>query len=396
MRGDYAEVRPKVQALRDGAKAPLCYAPAASRLPLHAMNRPVIIVESDPFPRLLQAMLAAEDDPARTAAIAEFVAHDIPNYTAWLQNARTRARGLFPADVRLVDNDEQLTAALPEADAAVIESLRIGRDELALAPRLRAVQKFGTVLRNIDLAACEEQNVRVLTVRRGTNIACAEHAFALLLTLTRRLTTINGLVSVEQLRAAGYEPGMFDTRYAPNSNWARIGGLRTLYGMRAGILGFGEIGREIALRAHAFGMTLTYHQRTRLPDAEEVRWQAEYRGLDALLAESDVVFVALPSNPATHGLIGEAQLARMKVGALLINVSRAAIIDRAALLGALRSGRLGGLGLDAFYDEPGRPDDPLPREPQAVITPRIAAQPRHNAFGDLACIMANLADALQL
>ncbi|HWI15740.1 MAG TPA: NAD(P)-dependent oxidoreductase [Burkholderiales bacterium] len=355
----------------------------------------VIVVENDPFPRLLRAFLAAADEPGETAAIAEFLAHDVPDYAAWLAQARARAAGLHPAEVRLAATREELHAALPDADAVVVESLPVGAQELSLAPRLRVVQKYGTVLRNIDTAACAQRQIPVLTLRRRANIACAEHAWALLLALERKLCTIDGLVSMEALRAAGYAPGMFDARYTPNSNWARIGGLRTVYGRTAGIIGLGEIGREVALRAAAFGMDIVYHQRTALAADEAAPWQARYCDLSELLATSDVVFVTVPSNPSTRGLIGAAELARMKAGATLINVSRAAIVDRAALLGALRSGHLGALGLDAFYDEPARPDDPLLGWKNAIVTPRVAAQPRLNALADLSDVMANLATALR-
>ena len=365
---------------------------------MNATARPVVLVENDPFPRLLQAFLAAEEDAPhdheRSARIAEFLAHDEPDYAGWLARARAAAPGLYPAEVVLVDDEAALHAALPRAHAVVTESLRIGPRELALAPQLRVVQKYGTVLRNIDAAACRAHDVAVLTLRRRANVACAEHAYALLLALTRRLDDIDGLVSFEHLHARGFPAAMFDTRHTPNSNWARIGGLRTVYGLRAGILGLGEIGREVATRALAFGMTLSYHQRTPLTDREAAHYQAEYRSLDDLLRTSDVVFVTLPSTPATRGLLGARELALMKRDALLINVSRAAIVDRHALLAALTQGRLGGLGLDAYYDEPARPDDPLLTAPRAVFTPRVAAQPRHNALADLAQVMAQLAAAL--
>lgn len=306
-------------------------------------RRPVILVENDPFPRLLRAFLASPDDPEETAALADFVAHGAVDYGAWIASARKAAAGAYPADVRLVDSAGSLREQLPEADAVAVESLPMGATELACAPRLQVVQKYGTVVRNIDEQACRERGIPVLTLRRRANIACAEHAYALLLALTRRITATNGLVSMEALRSAGYAPGLFDTRHAPNSNWARIGGLRTLFGCTAGIIGFGEIGREVALRAAAFGLDVVYHQRTPLGEAEALQWQARPAPLEALLGCSDVVFVTLPGNDSTWGLLGGRELGQMKPGALLVNVSRARIVERSALLAALRSGRLGGL-----------------------------------------------------
>ena len=90
-------------------------------------DRPVIVVENDPFPRLLKAFLDQADDPARTAAIADFVAHDIPDYPGWLAQARAAAPGLYPAEVRLASSQEELHAMLPGAHAVVTETLQIGK-----------------------------------------------------------------------------------------------------------------------------------------------------------------------------------------------------------------------------------------------------------------------------
>ena len=161
-----------------------------------------------------------------------------------------------------------------------------------------------------------------------------------------------------------------------------------------GIIGLGEIGREIAGRAAAFGMRILYHQRSRLPEAEERELTAAYVPLEQLLAESDWVVPQLPSVPETVGFIGRAQLSLMKPGAVLINVSRAEIVDRAALIDALESGRLGGFALDPLYEEPGREDDELLRFDNVVLCPHIAAQPRFNALDDLADMMESLAKEL--
>lgn len=141
-------------------------------------------------------------------------------------------------------------------------------------------------------------------------------------------------------------------------------------------------------------MKILYHQRNRLAASEEREWHAEYRTLDDLLAASDWVCPALPLTPATRHLLDRDRLAQMKRGAFLINVSRADIVERQALHDALASGHLGGLGLDTYYEEPGRADDPLLKFKNIIITQRIAAQPRLNAFGDLAEVMAGLASAL--
>lgn len=358
-------------------------------------GRPVIVVENDPFPRLLKAFLDPVDDPARTAAIADFVAHDISDFPAWLAQARAAAPGLYPAEVRLASTQEELHAMLPGAHAVVTETLQIGAAELARADKLKVVQKYGTVLRNIDVAACAERNVQVRTLRRRANMGCAEYAMTLMLALAKRLNETANRLSIEQLEQAGFHPKHFDRRYTSNSNWVRVGGMRMLNGATLGIIGLGELGRELATRANAFGMRIVYTQRSRLTAAEEREWHVEYRSLDELLAESDWVSPMLPGGAETRNFLDAARIARMKRGAFLINVARAEVVERNALNAALASGHLGGLGLDTFYEEPGSADDPLLKHRNAIITMRIAAQPRFNAFGDLAEVMSGLARTLK-
>jgi phosphoglycerate dehydrogenase-like enzyme len=141
-------------------------------------------------------------------------------------------------------------------------------------------------------------------------------------------------------------------------------------------------------------MRILYHQRTRLPEAEERELQATYVPLETLLAESDWVVPQLPSTPATIGFIGRAQFAQMKPGAFLVNISRADVVDRTALIAALRSGRLGGFALDPLYEAPGRSDDELLQFDNVVLSPHIAAQPRFNALNDLADMMERLSKEL--
>jgi phosphoglycerate dehydrogenase-like enzyme len=296
--------------------------------------------------------------------------------------------------VRLVDTPERMRAALPGSLALVVESLAVGKTELAAGCDLRVVQKYGSQPRNIDTAACAASGVKVLTIRRRANIACAELAIALMLTLAKKLHRLAGRISVEQLAEIGYRYRPFDRRHTPNSNWPRISGLRTLNAATLGIIGLGEIGREIAIRAAAFGMRILYYQRSRLSEAEERELAATYAPLETLLAESDWVVPQLPSAPATRGFIGREQFAQMKRGACLVNISRADIVDRAALLEALASGRLGGFALDPLYEAPGRGDDELLRFDNVVLSPHIAAQPRFNALDDLAEMMERLAREL--
>jgi phosphoglycerate dehydrogenase-like enzyme len=256
------------------------------------------------------------------------------------------------------------------------------------------VQKYGTLISNVDREACERANVRVLKLRRRANIATAEHALALFLALARKLTETAGLIGFYQLRAAGYAPTRFERAHTPNGNWARISGLRTLFGEQLGIVGLGEIGRELALRAAALGMRVVYTQRHPVDSKEEEIYQATYCSLDELLANSDCVSLHLPGGPETHGFIGRRELSLIKPGALLVNVSQPQLVDRVALREALTSGRLGGFGLDTFYEEPGPLQDPLLGFRNVIVTPHLGGSPRFNALADFEEMLLNLAHAL--
>ena len=225
------------------------------------------------------------------------------------------------------------------ADAVVVEFLSFGAEELAIAPRLKVVHKFGMLFPKIDTLACAERGIKVLGIRRRANIAVAEHAFALMLSLARRLD-LSGLVSVGQLPSSQLPYRPFDRRHTPAANWGRFSGTRTLNGNAIGIIGLGEIGREIAVRAAAFGMNVLYFQRTQLPAAVEKELGASYRSLEALLAESDWVIPQLPLDSSTEGFLNRERMAQMKRGACIVNVSRPEVIDRNALLEALANGHL--------------------------------------------------------
>jgi phosphoglycerate dehydrogenase-like enzyme len=351
----------------------------------------ILVVEDDVFLRLIEVVLDPSSGAERRAAFADYFAHDEPDFEGWCARVRMRAGDLVAADVRLVETKAELRANLADADAVVVESLALGGDEFAAAPRLKVVQKYGVGLRNIDTEAAAARGIKILTLRRRANIACAEHAVGLMLAQAKMTTRLAGHISVEALAKLGYHYHPFDRRHTPNSNWARIPGVRMLHDATLGIIGLGEIGREIALRAASFGMRVLYTQRRQLAAAEESTLQITYASLDTLLAESDWVIPQLPGGPGLRNLIGRAELARMKPSAFIVNVSRPDVVDRAALIEALRSGRLGGFALDPQYEAPGRSDDELLAFDNVILTPHIAAQPRFNALNDIEDLIAGLA-----
>ena len=212
-----------------------------------------------------------------------------------------------------------------------------------------------------------------------------------MLALARRLDASRACLTVPQIEASGSTLRPFDRRHTPGGNYARVGGTRALNGATIGIIGMGEIGREVALRAAAFGMRVLYFQRTRLPADDERELQALHVPMDRLLTEADWIIPQVPASPATAGLLGRAEFARMKAGACVVNVSNPPVIDRAALLEALSRGRIGGAALDVHYEEPIAPEDELLGLDNVILTPHMAGSPRFNGLNDFEDLITGLA-----
>jgi phosphoglycerate dehydrogenase-like enzyme len=200
--------------------------------------------------------------------------------------------------------------------------------------------------------------------------------------LAKQIGRLAGQVTEAGLHKIGYDIRPYDTRYTGASNFARITGLRTLEGATLGVVGMGEIGRELACRAAAFGMRVLYTQRHRIADGDAFPARASYCNLDELLMQSEYVSLNLPVNNSTRGIIDAAAISRMRPGAALLNVARADLIDRAALLSALEEGRIF-LGADVWYEEPVRADDPILALPNVLLLPHTAIGHRENAAADL-------------
>lgn len=258
--------------------------------------------------------------------------------------ARRSGRGGATEDV-----PDELRAALREAE--VVFAFAPPRGLTALAPSLRWVETPATGFDQLNGTGVLESKVIVTTVGGLFAGVVAEHAFALLFALARRLPDFG-----EAQRVATWRP-------AP---------VRELEGTTLAIVGLGNIGRAVARAAKAFGMRVLASRRKPGRAAAGVDRLYPARKLKEMLAAADAVVVSVAGTPQTAGLIGPAEIAAMKRGALLVNVARGNVVDESALTAALLEGQLGGAGLDVFADEPLPPTSPLWRLPNTVITPHVA------------------------
>lgn len=353
-----------------------------------------LVIENDVFTRVLEVILDTQCSVEKKDAFADFFHHDAPHFLDFAQSLRDSCLNLKDCQITYVDSQEEMRSALKNADIAVIESLSFGQAEIDCAPHLRIVQKYGYITKNIDLMACLKAQIKVLTLRRRANIACAEQAMMMMLALAKRLPELNGLTTLKRLEHAGFSPKGFDKRYTPNGNWARVSGITCLYGSVLGIIGMGEIGQEIAKRARAFDMQVIYSQRHQLDLQVEKDLGAEFHHLDSLLELSDWIVPQLPSSASTEGLLDQRAFAKMKKGVRIVNVSRAQCMDRSAVLEALECGILGGLALDTLWQEPGLDDDQLLSYANVILTPHMAGSPRWNGLNDFVELIEGIDYAL--
>lgn len=258
--------------------------------------------------------------------------------------------------IRFYDDtaDAEIDERIAAARIVLLNRVRLSRAHLAAARELELIALSATGTDNIDLGAAEERGIAVCNVRGYCTASVAQHVWALILSLNQHLSGWN--------------------RLAVDGSWARGGfkerthPIRELAGRTLGIIGLGDIGRAVGEAAAGFGMRVRVCSRPGEPPAPDRSTLAE------LLESSDVVSLHCPLTPATRGLIGARELARMKRDALLINTARGALIDSAALAAALKEGRLGGAGIDVLPREPPAADEPLldPGIPNLIVTPHIA------------------------
>ena len=309
-------------------------------------NRPRVLVTIPMFAEVL-ATLAGHfevDAPCGTA--------DHIDWTPETLAARARgAAGL-------------LVAGAPRVDAAL----------LAAAPSLRAVCSMAVGHNNIDLPACTAAGVLVSNAPDVLTETTADFGFALMMATARRISE-----SEHFLRAGRWTHWSYDMFAGAD-----------VHGATLGVLGMGRIGQAIARRgALGFGMRVVYHNRSRLDATTEQQLGARWVDKAALLAEADHLVIVVPYSPASHHLVGAAELALMKPTATLTNIARGGVVDDAALARALKARRIAAAGLDVFEGEPQVHPDLL-TVPNVVLTPHIASASlrTRRAMADLAA--ANL------
>ena len=242
-------------------------------------------------------------------------------------------------------------AARVGADAILARQGPIDAQAIGASPRLRIVARHGVGVDEVDLAAARARGVTVTNTPGANSEAVAEHTLALILALVKDLKPLGARIAAGAWRDPAW-------------------GARDVAGLRLGLLGCGAIGREVAARARAFGMTVASADPALPPGG--LPGIARAADVMALARASDVLSVHCPLAAATRGLVGAAVLAAMPRGGFVVNTARGGIVDEAALCAALDAGRLAGAALDVFTVEPPAAGDALRDHPRVLATPHVA------------------------
>ncbi|MCD6462559.1 MAG: D-glycerate dehydrogenase [Thermotogae bacterium] len=232
---------------------------------------------------------------------------------------------------------EELMSKITDADA-VVTQLRdqVDREFIDAGKRLKIIANYAVGYNNIDVEYATRKNIYVTHTPGVLTEATADIAWALILAVVRRVVEADRFT--RQGKFEGWKPELF------------LG--YDIYGKILGILGMGRIGQAVARRALGFGMKIIYHNRKRLPEEIERKYNAQYVDLEVLFREADIVSIHTPLTPETYHLVDEKLLSLMKPSAFLINTSRGAVVNERKLYEFLKEGRIAGAGLDVYEHEP--------------------------------------------
>src|SRR5580693_6655626 len=250
----------------------------------------------------------------------------------------------------------ELLQLLKDKDGLVcLLTEKVTEELLRAAPNLRIAANVAVGFDNIDVAACTARGVVATNTPGVLDETTADFAWTLMMAVARRLG------EGEALARSGIWQGWSLDQLVGTDVW----------GKTLGIVGFGRIGRAMARRALGFQMKVIYTDAVRAPEAVEKELKAEYRGMASLLSEADFVSVHVPLLPETRGLFDAPRFVKMKPTAFLINTSRGPVVDEAARVHALESGKIAGAALDVFENEPFI--HPGLKRPNVVLAPHIAS-----------------------
>jgi glycerate dehydrogenase len=274
-----------------------------------------------------------------------------PNDLSW---DRIAAMGELTAYERTPP--DQVIARCADAEIVFTNKTYLGRQEISALPRLRFLGLLSTGTDAIDVRAATELGIPVTYIPAYSTSSVAQHVFALILNLTNQTSL--------------HSQAVHSGAWANSRDFCfTLTPILELSGLTLGLIGYGAIGKAVAIIGRAFGMRVLVH--TRVAPAAGVDG-ITFVSLPELLSQSDIVSLHCPMNEKTKHLINRDTIGQMKDGAMLINTGRGGLVNEVDLAAALKSAKLGGAGLDVLSSEPPKPDNPMLNAPNCIITPHVA------------------------
>ena len=285
-------------------------------------------------------------------------------------------REKLPADVELlrIDTPEKY-AALDRADVMILRIFRAEKADIERIKGLKMISRWGVGYDSVDVATASSKGILVTNTPGSNAYAVAEHAVLLMLALCHHLIEHNA--------------------FTQNGEWSNktfLETTRTLNGARVGLIGGGNIGRQVAKRVQSFGASVQYFDPYRLSEEMEKQNRMEFVSLDELFSTSDFISVHAPLTDENYHMIGEEAFAKMKPTAIVINTARGGLVDETALIKAIDEGRIAGAGIDCIETMPLTADEPLLGRSNIIVTPHVAGTSNDIAVATIPMLVDTIMD----
>ena len=272
------------------------------------------------------------------------------------------------------DDDHERKEKIRDADFVLIATAKFTEDIMQQATKLKLIQHQGVGYDTTDVNAAKRMGIPIGLTPEGTYIGVAEHAILLILSVYKKIVVAHQSIVRGEWLPFALRPESFE-----------------MYGKTLGLIGFGNIGREVTKRARVFGVRILFHDKyIKVSQQEKESYGVKETSFEGLLKESDIVSLHVPLTSETKGMMNREVFGLMKSNAILINTARGNLVKEQDLYEALRDQKIAGAGLDVFEKEPPAPDNPLFKLDTIILTPHIAAGTKDALITKMKAAFANM------
>lgn len=272
------------------------------------------------------------------------------------------------------EDDLERKEKIRDVDFVLTATAKFTEDIMREATKLKLIQHQGVGYDTTDVDAARRMGIPIGLTPEGTHIGVAEHTILLILSVYKKIVVAHQSIVRGEWLPFALRPESFE-----------------MYGKTLGLIGFGNIGREVARRAGVFGVRMLYHDKyAKVSDQKKKGYGVEEASFEGVLRESDIVSLHVPLTGETRGMMNQEAFGLMKPNAILINTARGNLVKEQDLYEALRDRKIAGAGLDVFEKEPPAPDNPLFKLDNVILTPHISAGTKDALITKMRAAFANM------